>query len=356
MKHVDLTAPRANTILPPAFAHGNEHPQLDLPFTALVDGRELKGRTLSITRAIVSGTLPDRAENGATDAVLRMNFDGFSIVLFIDVWVERTVGGDAGDYVLHFTDPTASHLAPLRYLLNSHIAGDIVSLNGVMGYTGPVSVKAKAEVQAPSRLYRIRNMARRAVVVTLTAGLALMALNLAHERVVFAYESRPVTVTSPGQTLLATAAGQLSYVDEEAELGDVVYSLVSNSGDYISVKMPCDCTLEPLRDFVEGATILPGTPLVRLVSGRAGLVGNTDISADGAVRLVGGDAVELVMTNGRIVPVTPHILPSREDANRTVPIEITLDDVTGVSAGDVARLRFRRHLLPAFLRRSAPTD
>ncbi|GIT91569.1 hypothetical protein JANAI62_20260 [Jannaschia pagri] len=346
MKHISPTETLAATALPAGFAHKGEHPQIDLPFTALVGGRKLDGISLSITEALARGTLPPAMEGTVVPVAARVNFDGFSIILFMDAMIERTGAPEAETFTLRYVDPTASHLAPLRYLINSYIAGDMATVGGVMGYTGPLTAKGPAKTDTPGVMFKVQNIIRRSAVVGLSICLALIALNLAHNRAMYAYEARPVTVTAPGQTLLATAAGQLSYVDPKAGPGDVVYAIVANSGDYISVKMPCDCTVTPLRDFVEGATILPGMPLVQLANGQDGLVATTEISAEGAARLVDGDAAELVLADGTVVPVRPRILSGRLDSERSVPVSMTLLETGTAVPGDLARLRFRRHVLP----------
>ncbi len=349
MKHVDLNNPNGAESIPASFPHMAEHPQLKVPFTVLVGSKIFEGASLSLTKAVVIGTPDINAGDTLVSAAIRMNFAGYALVLYMDAWIEKSAGDD-GTYTLHFTEPMGEHAAPLRHILNSYIAGDIVSLSGVLGYTGPTSVKAKPKAEKPGLSFKLQNLVRRGIVIALTAGLALIALNLAHQRVVFSYEARPVTIMAPGQTLLATAAGQLTYVDPDARKGEVVYSILANSGDYLSVKMPCDCTVLPMRSFVEGATIMRGTPIARLASGSEGLVANTEISAEGAVKLVAGQTAELVLADGTILPVTPEILPSPQDGKATVPVEMVLDDTAGVSAGQVARLRFRRSLLPFFLR------
>jgi len=347
MKHVNFPSSEGSSALPTGFAHQGEHPQLDVPFTVLVGSQILEGRSLSLTNAVVSGELDSNVEGKTVSVALRLNFPGFTVLLHVDAIIE---GADEGNYTLHFTDPTGEHLAPLRYLLNSYIAGDIVSLGGFMGYSGPLNAKPKKAKEKPGLSYKVQNVVRRGIVIGLTVGLALIALNLAHQRLMYSYEARPVIVTVPGQTLVATAAGQLTYVDPNAGKGDVVFAISSNSGDYLSVKMPCDCAIIPMRDFVEGATIMRGTPIIRITSGSEGLVANTEISAEGAVRLVAGQHAELVLANGKVVPATPDILPSPTDGDRMVPIEMKLGETADVTVGEVARLRFRRNLLPSFLR------
>jgi len=349
MKHADLQTGDGAVALPATFASAGEHPQLEVPFTAIVGSRPMQGRSLSLTRAEVSGTVEDGVEGTVELVALTVNFSGFALLIYVDCWVERS-GTEPGVYTLQFTDPMGEHAAPLRHLLNSYIAGDVVTLGGMMGYLGPLAVKGDVQAAAPGPWFRIRNILRRGFVAVLTVGLALVALHLAHQRVFFSYEGRPVTVTEAGQTLMATDSGQLTYVDPEAGKGEVVYAILANSGEYLSVKMPCDCAITPLRSFVEGATVLRGTPIVRLASGAGGLVANTEISAEGAVKLVGGHAAELVMADGSVVPVQPEILPSPEDGKWSVRVEMTLDDTADVSVGDVGRLRFRRSILPRFLK------
>ncbi|RVT82571.1 hypothetical protein DXV76_15110 [Rhodobacteraceae bacterium CCMM004] len=332
----------------PAAAHPGEHPQLDVPFTAYLDSYSLNGKSISLTHAVVEGTLAPEMDQTAASLGVRIDFNGFALVLFIDVWVEQT--GER-TYSLRFTDPTGEHLASLRYLLNSYIAGDVVSLGGMMSYSGPLTVKAKAEATAPTLASKAKNALRRTLVVLLSVAMVLTAAHLVHERVIFAYEARPVTLTLPGTTLRATAAGQLSYVDTRADEGEVLYSVLANTGDFYSVKMPCDCGVQPMRDFVLGATVMPGTPLVRLSVGDGALVASAEISAEGAVKLLAGDRVELVTTDGAVIPVRPAVLPQQEPGARSVAIEMTLPEDAAVAAGDVARLRFRRDIVPAPVRR-----
>lgn len=336
------------TRIAPAAAHAGEHPKLDLPFQGFVGAHAVKGRALSLTQAWVEGALPDALTGQTASLTLRVDFQGFTLVQFIDVQVERT--GEAS-YALHFTDPTGDHLPALRHLLNSYIAGDVVSLGGVMGYSGPLHAKSRAQDTPPGRGFAIRNRLRQAVVAVLSVALILVAAQLVHDRVMFAYEPQPITAMTPGQTLLATAAGQLSYVDPGAQEGEVLYAILANSGDYYSIKMPCDCPLEPLGRFALGATVLPGTPLVRIASGAAGLVAEAEISAEGAARLLQGDRAELVTPSGAAVPVTPRILPDAERDGQGVAVEIAIPDHPAIAAGDAMRLRWRKSALPGPLAR-----
>ena len=326
----------------PAAAHTGEHPLLEMPFSAFVGADAVAGKALSLTHAVVEGTLDPALVGTKAPLTVRVDFAGFTLVMFMDVWVEL---GEDGRFQLRFDDPTGDHLPSLRYLLNSYIAGDVVSLGGVMNYSGPLVAKAKGKATAPGRLFRIKEAIRRVAVGGLSVALLLVAAQLVHDRVVFSYEARPVTLTQPGQTLKATAAGQLSYVDPDAREGDVLFAILANSGDYYSVKMPCDCAVQPLRDFVQGATVMPGAPLARLSNGQSGLVSATEISAEGAAKLLSGEQAELIFPDGSVIPVDPTILTDQDLGEKTVAIEMAIAADAAIEPGAVARLRFRRVLL-----------
>jgi len=333
------------------FIYENEHPQLQIPFSALVGGRRLEGKSLSITEAYVSGLMsPNDDLNGHT-VTLHFDFEGFTLSLFVVADIEKIGESDNPDYRLRFQKPAGVHLAPLRHILNSHLAGDLVTMDRFLGYAGPTKAKKKAEAAAPTKMQGASRVVRKVFIAALSVGLFIVAANIAHDRVVFNYEPRPIIISQGGDTLRATSAGQITYVNESAGRGDVIYSIGANSGDLLSVQMPCDCEIQPSADFYEGATILAGTPLVRLVDDGASLDVQTRISPEGATRLVSGDAAELEFADGRIVPVDVSLIETPDgsgEASDLLAADIAFhnaDDVA-VQVGDVARLRFRRSFIP----------
>ncbi|WP_425052171.1 hypothetical protein [Psychromarinibacter sp. S121] len=355
MSDTDMTlsdTPASRTAVPDGFVHDAEHPQIPVPFTAVIGDRRMEGRSLSVTGAVVTGLLPPNAEGGVRPVTLRFDFEGFSTNLYPEVRVLRLGNEADATYELRFTDPTAGHLAPLRYILNSAIAGDLVSIGQMLGYTGPTKVKAQPPKVQRGFAGRAGNGFKRFAILGLSVGLLLVAGQVIHNRVMFSYEGQPVMVSVPGETLRSTAAGQITYVNPDAGAGDVIYSISANSGDFLSVEMPCDCELEPLPDFYEGATILPGTALVKLVEADAGLEARTQISFEGVARMFAGDSAELVLASGDVVPVTVALMQGEAaEPGDTVPADLTLpDNVAGtLQPGTTARLRFRRHLLPDWL-------
>ncbi|MEL6838262.1 MAG: hypothetical protein AAFP85_03165 [Pseudomonadota bacterium] len=345
--------------VPGGFVYENEHPQLQLAFSAHIGDRRMEGKSLSVTKACVSGLLAPAANWKRQPVILAFAFEGFVVSLFLEADIYKVGAEDSADFELVFNDPTASHLAPLRYILNSHLAGDLVTMGRFMEYAGPTQVKANAGQPKRTLMNRLRDGVRASLLVALSVGLVAVAANVVHQRLAFSYEARPVLIDQQGDTLRATAAGQITYADSNANAGDVVYSIGANTGSLLSVRMPCDCEIQPAPEFYEGATVLAGTPLVKLVAQDAELQASTQISYQGVARLLAGDQPELVFPDGRILPVLLDLadaadLPPNADVV-TADIRIDPTDADTVTIGETAQLRFRRNLWPAVLA-SGPTN
>ncbi len=350
MSRIESVKAKKTTDVMIAAAHVGEHPQLAVPFDGYLGSTPVDGVSMSLTHAVVEGDLDASLVETVVPFAARVNFIGFSLLVYMDVWVEKT---GAGEYTLRYTDPTGEHLPSLRYLLNSYIAGDVVSLGGVMNYSGPLAAKSRKAAPPPSPMFRLKAIAWRIVMVFLGLGLAWNAANIVQDRVLFSYEAQPVTIAREGKVLRATTAGQLAYVDTEAGPGEALYAIVTPEGDYYSVEMPCDCAVKPLRDFSQGATVMAGMPLVQVSSRDGRLVANTTLSEGGAVRLLAGDTLELVMTDGRVIPVAAEVLPRLDETSGPLQVALNLDGQTGLEPGDLGRLRFRKTILPEPLRKAA---
>ncbi len=348
---------RLDQEVPGAFVYENEHPQLQVPFSVHIGERRMEGKSLSVTKACVSGLLAPAANWKRQPVILAFAFEGFVVSLFLEADIYKVGDDESADFELVFNEPTASHLAPLRYILNSHLAGDLVTMGRFMEYAGPTQVKAKAAKTERTFLNRLRDGVRGGLLVALSIGLVAVAANVVHQRLAFSYEARPVLIDQQGDTLRATAAGQITYADSNANVGDVVYSIGANTGSLLSVQMPCDCEIEPAPEFYEGATVLAGTPLVKLIAQDAALQASTQISYQGVARLLAGDQPELVFLDGRIVPVMLELADASEaPANADVvsaDIRISDTEADRIALGETARLRFRRNFWPAPLEESA---
>ncbi len=239
--------------LPPDFVFEAEHPVVPVPFRAQIGNatwwatRFRSRRPMSRLTACL--TRRGRATGGDPPPV---RFPGFSVLLCPEV----VVAGQRreGEMTLQFMDPAGAHLPQLRYILNTALAGDFVSMGGMLSYTGPTQPKAAKAADTPNAgKLRLRS----AAVAFMSFALMLAAGGLMLSRAMQLEELRPVFIERAGKEMKATTAGQISYLNPEAKKGEVVFSINANSGDVLNFQLPCDCEISVTEGIFEGSTVLP---------------------------------------------------------------------------------------------------
>ncbi|SHJ01538.1 HlyD family secretion protein [Palleronia salina] len=244
---------------PAPLSAGNEHPLIDIPFTAVIDGRRYSGGGLSMTTAQVTGLI-DRGIDG-TQNIVRLIFDfpGFQLALSPAAQV-RVIDDNTG--VLVFSEPTGDHSAQLRQVLNDYISGDLTS-SGRLIRSGALAQPKNGGSGAPGKPtigQRVRSGAATLVVLALTVALIALAVSLMQARLFTTDIAAPGRVVPEGQTIRATADGQISFIDAEAQAGDVLFALDTVDGETLSIAMPIDGVAQPIS-VTEGSTVLAGEPL-----------------------------------------------------------------------------------------------
>ena len=330
--------------LPQDFVFDAEHPVMPVPFTVQIGDARLEGEGLSVAAAYVAieGSL-DPAWVGHKQVVkLQVDFRGFSVVLF----PECVVAGSRqdGEMTLQFMDPAGPHLPQLRYILNSFIAGDAVSVNGLLSYTGPTSVKPAKSADAKPTKFRVRS----AAVAFLSLCLLITTGYVMLQRATQSYELRPVFVERLGQDMKATTAGQVSFLNPAAKKGEVVFSVNSNSGDVLNFQLPCDCEVAVTEGIYQGATVLPIDSILSFFEPKAGVRVQTQMSIDGLGKAMGGEQAYLDMSDGRSLPVKVVLTSATNAAMQRgdlfVPVDLVPADgvLTAADIGKSAHLRLQR--------------
>ncbi|MEM8730015.1 MAG: hypothetical protein AAGF79_08855 [Pseudomonadota bacterium] len=338
--------------VPSDFVIEKEHPVFPIPFSVSIQGQRFEGESLSVTQMILKPDAAVALETGARHlATIHVRYENFAISLEAEVIVLTSALGKA--VTLQFEDPTGDHLPQLRYLINSYIAGDVVSLNGMLSYTGPNKPKTPKAAATPEqgRKERIRSIS----VLALSAVVALVAIVVVFTRYTTGHEMHPVFVDRAGQQLRATVGGQLAFLNPEATQGEVLFAVNSNSGDVLNFQMPCDCAVDFQPGMVAGSTVLPTDVIATVYTGDAGPRVNTMISVAGLSRAMRGDQLWLDFNNGRSVEV--EAMPSAATRAATLagdmflPVTLRATDPATLSTADIgssARLRITPDLLDRF--------
>jgi hypothetical protein len=279
--------------------NGTEHPKTNIPFAAIIDGRHFSGQSISLVSASVSGLAGPELEGKERIALLRFDFDGYTISLQVDVRISRT-HTETGELRLDFLEPTGEHLPTLRYLLNSYIAGDITSLDGIISLRERAAVAGSKRQNGPATIGNfIGRTVKVAATLALSLALAGVAMKLVYERV-FSKEVQQLAVLSPGgQALRAVASGQISYLNLGAKRGEVLYTLQSTSGTTLSINMPCDCKVLPMNTG-EGSTVMAGDTIAEVIDRATAPVVQAVVTAEQAKQLVAGDIAELSLADGQV--------------------------------------------------------
>lgn len=341
-----MVAPQREQPVPPGFAFESEHPVVPIPFRAWLDDVCLEGAGLSVASAHV--TAPPRLDlslvRNRQVARLQFDFEDFSISLYPEVQVLD--GGKPGELTLQFMDPTGPHLPQLRYILNSFIAGDFMSLGSMMAYSGPTRPKEAKSGQGgkPRQYFRSFSVALLSLVLIVLAGQTL------HERYTQSYEARPALITRDGNDMRATSAGQITYLNHAAKADEVIYSISANSGDVLNFQLPCDCEVAVSQGIFEGATVLPGDPILSIFNSTVAVRVETLMSVEGVAKAMSGEQVFLDMSDGRSVPVTVVLTSATEAAaargDLFLPVTMRAGDgVLGAKdIGKTARVRLTKPL------------
>jgi mannuronan synthase len=279
------------------FDTGTEHPNANIPFTATIDGRQFNGSSISLVSAKISGLAGTEMEGAERIAILRFGFGAYSISVPVSVQISR-IDASTGTLRLDFLEPTGEHLPVLRHLLNSFVAGDIVSLGGLISVRDRQNFGANPKLAVSKTLsQRVTFIGRSLATGAITIALLGVAGKLAYERFFSSEVKQFAVVTRGGEPMRAIAPGQVAYLNPAAAKGEIIYSIRTASGDTLSVVMPCDCEAAA-TGLSEGSTVLSGEAIVELL--RPGATPSVAAVVDfaQAKNLLDGDVAELQFAGG----------------------------------------------------------
>jgi alginate biosynthesis protein Alg44 len=269
-----------------------DHPVIALPFHVEIDGRQYMGRGLSLVQAGISGLMDPHTAGQKRIAWFVFQFQGFTVGLSIEVRMQD-VDAAKGTATLVFLKPMGEHLPQLRHLINAHIAGDLLTMGQVLAVRPPERVKPKP-MQAPRRL---RQFGGTLLLAVLTVALVGLVGSKVFQRVYTQRLDTPVVAGFEGRTLAATATGQIDFLNPEAKAGDVAFAIRANTGQTLSIVMPCACRIEVLG-VEEGSTVFAGDPILRISQPDAALVLTGSLLPEETLALAKASVMDLQFADG----------------------------------------------------------
>lgn len=316
----DAGAPLA---VPLGFGLENEHPMLTMPFTVKIGDERIEGTRISVAEVEAAGLKGRVVAGNKYLATISFPFEDFAITLTAQL--TATDRGEGDNCIMLFSEPTGAHLAQLRYIMNSYIAGDLVTLNGLMSYSGATQPKAPKAVARKRKRDRVRSI----VVALASLAIALVAATVVLSRYTSDYEMHPVFIDRAGLPMQATVAGQVTYLNPKAAVGEVAYSIASNTGDVLSFQMPRAGEVVLASEIFEGATVLPTDLILTILDVNSLLRLRTLISIEGLTRALQGDVATIELSDGRRLPATIKVRDTTRAATLRgdlfVPIDLTVD-------------------------------
>lgn len=276
----------------PALAGPADHPVIAMPFHVEIDGRQYRGRGISLVRAEIAGLMDPHMAGMERMAWLVFRFQGFTVGLSVAVRMQD-VDPAKGAAVLVFQDPMGEHLPQLRHLINAYIAGDLVTLGEALTVRPPAAAGPKGS-RAPLGTRRWGGVL---VLLALTVALVGLVATKVVQRVFTHRLSVPVVATLDGRTLAATATGQVEFLDPEAKAGEVAFAIRANTGQMLSVSMPCDCRVEVLG-VEAGSTVFAGDPVLRVSAPDAGVVLTGSVPPEEMLDLARSASIDLRFADG----------------------------------------------------------
>jgi len=286
---------------PSASDYDSEHPVIQMPFSAIVDGRMFEGDGISLVGARAQGLVSPQLEGEHRLVTLVFPFAGFNVTLPVEASL-HTTSSASGKLALRFSNPTGPHYIQLRHLLNSYISGDIADVGSVLSTSAGNPRGAEKVKPTNSRTTgRLLSGLLNGLLIT-AASVALFGFvgSKIYERA-FVSHAEGVSVISTSNTALrAVSSGQLDFVDPNAAQGQVAYAVRTTSGDLVSISMPCDCVALP-GALTAGATVLAGDAVMRVATPDAATQLDARVPLQAYRALVAGATAQVEMGNGSII-------------------------------------------------------
>jgi alginate biosynthesis protein Alg44 len=282
----------------------SEHPIIQMPFSAIVDGRLFEGDGISLVGARAQGLVSQQLEGEHRLVTLVFPFAGFNVTLPVEASL-HTSSSASGKLALRFTNPTGPHYTQLRHLLNSYISGDIADVGSVLSTSA-------GDPRGAEKIKPTNSRTAGRLLAGLIKGLLITAASVAlfgfvgskvYERAFVSHAEGISLISKSNTALRAVSSGQLDFVNPNAAQGQVAYAVRTTSGDLVSISMPCACVALP-GALTAGATVLAGDAVMRVATPNAATQIDARVPLQAYRALVGGATARVELGDGSVILAT----------------------------------------------------
>jgi len=278
------------------------NPRFKLPATLVVEGNEVE--VFDWSRGGVGFHAPQAAlQSGETmPAELRFDFPGASMAVAIEATI-RHFDPRSGRGGLSYTLHRPEDGGVLDFIINEHLAGRIMSTDGVLGTSD--STRAKPRPVEKQRANVATNFIRRVVglgLFTLGGALALYFLGSSIYNRLFVFEAVSAQVSATTVDLDAPVAGTIVALAAPGHIapGAPAFGIIDAFGARTDVASPCDCEVAEGGRSV-GSYASPGSVVQRLIPVDAQPFVAVSVAFPDVSRIYGGATVDLKFIDGTTV-------------------------------------------------------
>ncbi len=278
------------------------NPRFKLPATLVVEGAEVE--VFDWSRDGVGFIAPSASltPGESMPAELRFDFPGASMAMAIDATI-RHFDPRSGRGGLSYTLGRPDDGTILDFIINEHLAGRIMSTEGVLGTSD--STRAKPKPVEKPRENVAAGITRRVVglgLFTLGGALALYFLGSSIYNRLFVFEAVSAQVSATTVDLDAPVAGAITALAAPGRIapGATAFSIVDAFGGQTDVASPCDCEVAEGGRSV-GSYASPGSVVQRLIPVDAQPFVAVSVAFPDVSRIYDGAAVDLKFIDGTTV-------------------------------------------------------
>ena len=265
---------------------------------------EIKGMSYDMTDWSTGGAqvkLPAQddsavfADGKVHQARLTFDIDGFMIVVPMTVELRHVENKSDGGFIgLRYIDMTKEQIVIMQHLVSGYVTGTLTSVDDIIHVMSRNNFTKARQVPKREEALTIGEktslLAKRIAVPLITMMLLVYVFVSVFEQK-FMVSAEKAVITGSSMAVIASAGGVVNFQDlnngDTVKKGDVLMTVLSETGTTTGIDSPCDCIVED-RPVDAGTMIGKGSVVLRLIPLEAPLRIEAYVSYEEAIRLSKG--------------------------------------------------------------------